>query len=304
MPADAFTLPSGFGFARIPAAQLAERTTSLLLPAPLDCLLIFEPPRSRPTHREFAYVISADIGDGLGQDRSVCTVTRCGTIDDPAEEVAQFVSDSTAPSQFAYLLDAIGHLYADTDGLEALAAIECNNHGLSTQDTLQLHLGYTRFYRWEYYDSADPSKRMSTKIGWYTTPRTRPLVLSKFHADLTTLDPVTGKPDYIVNSPWTISELADFQTETELGEAEHAKGAHDDAIFSAAIGNYVAWRLAGGELEPLGDRRRRRHEEQAARVEDAARRALKRDFRNTAVTADEMAQGIAGDYDENSLFDW
>ena len=295
---DAFTLPAGYGFRRIPSVELSERT-DVLLPAPMDVLLLFEPPRSRPRYRQFSYILGVDVGDGLGQDRSVCTVTRVGTLDESAEEVAQYVSDSTSPSQFAYLVDAIGHLYPDPDGIEAMAAIECNNHGLSVQDTLQLHLGYGHFYTWEYYDSADPAKRKSRKIGWVTTPRTRPLLLDKYYAAITTLDPVTGNPDYIVNSPWTIAELADFQTEGALWEAEAAAGAHDDCILAGAISNYVAWRAAGGEQEPLGDRRRRKHEEEAQRVAHAATQGvLKRDYRNTAVTADEVADGLGEDYDE------
>lgn len=298
---DSFSLPPGFGFRRLAAAELTDRDDRLL-PAPMDLLLIFEPPRSRPISREYRYVISADIGDGLGQDRSVATVTRIGTIEEPAEEVAQLVSDSTPPSQFAFLLDAIGHLYADHEGIEALAAIECNNHGLSTQDTLQLHLGYTQFYRWEYYDAADPGKRFSTKIGWQTTPRTRPLLLDRFYAAVTTLDPISEKPDYTVNSPWTQQELADFQTEGALWEAEAAKGAHDDCVIAAAIGNYVGWRLSGGEQEPLSERRRRRSEEVAARAADAAALGSRRDYRNTAVTAEELGDGLGEDYDDMSLF--
>lgn len=301
--ADSFTLPAGFGFRRLSAVELKERVG--LAAAPMDALLVFEPPRSRPRAREFRYVMSADIADGLGKDRSVATITRMGTIEEPAEEVAQFVSESLPPSQFAFILDAIGHLYRDHEGVEALAAIECNNHGLSTQDTLQLHLGYGQFYRWEYYDKADPAQRFSNAIGWVTTPRTRPLLLDKYYAALTTLDPVTNYPDYIVNSPWTIEELADFQTEGLLWEAEAAKGAHDDCILAGAIGNYVAWRLAGGEQEPLGERRRRRHEEQLARQADAARKSSIRDFRNTAITVGEMdaglGQGLTGDDDFDEL---
>ena len=45
--------------------------------------------------------------------------------------------------------DAIGRYYADADQVEAMAAIETNNHGLATQDTLQLHLGYGHFYVWD-----------------------------------------------------------------------------------------------------------------------------------------------------------
>lgn len=298
---DSFTLPSGFGFRRLSSVELTERTSSLLV-APMDALLIFEPPRARPQHREFRYVMSADIGDGLGQDRSVCTITRLATLEEPAEEVAQYVSDTLTPSGFAYILDAVGHLYKDQDGIEALAAIECNNHGLATQDTLQLHLGYSQFFVWEYYNAADPSRRRSSKIGWYTTVQSRPLLLSHFYAAVTTLDPVTQNPDYILNSPHTIAELADFQTEGALADAEAAKGAHDDCVMAAAIGNYVGWKLAGGEREPLGDRRRRRHEEEAAREADAATRSLRRDYRNTACTVEEMDLSLGGDYDESDLW--
>jgi hypothetical protein len=288
---DDFTLPSGFGFRRVGTAELVERANPLD-PAPMDVLLIFEPPRRRPLQREYRYIMGVDVADGVGKDRSICAVSRVGTIEEPAEEVAIYVSDSIPPSQFAFIVDAIGHLYLDHEGLEACAAIECNNHGLSVQDTLQLHLGYTHFYTWEYYDAKSPGKRMSTKIGWVTTPRTRPLLLDKFYAAVTTLDPVTGKPDYIVNSPWTLSELPDFQTETFLGEAEAAAGAHDDCIMANAIANYVAWRQAGGEQEPLGERRRRRSEEQAARAHDALLRSRGRDYRNTAITADEVGAGV------------
>lgn len=299
---DSFTLPAGYGFRRVPAAELLEKTAAdLLLPAPMDLLLLFEPPRSRPRYREYAYIMGVDVSAGIGLDRSVCCVTRVGTLDEPAEEVAQFVTDSLPPSQFAFIVEAIGHLYCDHEGREAMAMIENNNHGLSVQDMLQLHLGYSHFYRWEYYDAADPGKRMSTKIGWTTTPRTRPLLLDRFYSAVTTLDPVTGKPDYIVNSPWTIAELADFQTEGDLWEAEAATGAHDDCLLAASIANYGAWRLAGGEREPLGERRRRRHAEKAERERDASLRGQGRDFRNTAVTAEEMAQGIgAGLEDDDS----
>ena len=93
---------------------------------------------------------------------------------------------------------------------------------------MQLHLGYTHFYRWEYYDEHDPSRRFSTRIGWLTTPRTRPMLLDKLKSALTTLDPVTGQPDLLTHSPFLHDECKDFQTEGALWEAEAARGAFDD----------------------------------------------------------------------------
>jgi hypothetical protein len=280
-------IPRGLGLRRLGLLELKER------PSLLDTLLIFEPPRRGTQHRDVRYIISADISDGIGQDRTSIDVLRIGTIEEPAEQVAHFFSDTRTPTQAAYVIDLLGHYYADADGLEALVAVECNNHGLSTQDTLQLHLGYSHFYRWEILDAFDRSKRFRPTIGWTTTPRTRPIILDKLYEAITTLDPLSGLPDYRINSPHTLNELADFQTEGALWEAEASRGAHDDAVLSSAIGYYVAWRQAGGEHEPLADRRRRRAEEKV-RAETQAGTAG-RDYRNTAYTFDEIGQEESDD---------
>ncbi len=282
---DGLLLPKGYGFRRMPLVELRERTNLF------DTLLIWEGPRRHGPRR---YVIAVDVSDGLGQDRSVIEVARMGTIEEPAEQVAQYVSDQIAPMALAYVIQAIGQYYVDEDGVEALVAIECNNHGLSTQDTLQLHLGYQHWYRWEFYDAADPAARFSNKIGWLTTTRTRPLLLDKFKSALTTIDPITGLPDYVTHSPLLHDELRDFQTQGALWEAEAARGAHDDCVMASAIANYVCWRLQAGETEPVEERRRRRSEESAriAAAADASTRTPP-DWRNTPCTAEEM-QALAG----------
>ncbi len=157
-----YALPAGFGFHRYSVTELKELANLM------GQLQIFQLPRKG--HR---YVMGVDVADGLGQDRSGCDVFRMGTIEECEEQVAQFISDTIPPRQFAYILDAIGHLYKWPDDREAMAAIECNNHGLSVQDTLQLHLGYRHFYIWEVLDQADPAKRFTPRMGWMTTARTR-----------------------------------------------------------------------------------------------------------------------------------
>jgi hypothetical protein len=284
-------MPAGYGFRRLSKAELQA-----LPNLRGGVLAIWEYPRKRGPRR---YILAGDVGDGLGGDYSVGTVVRLGTIEEPAEEVAQFVSNELTPTQFAFTLDAIGHLYTDEDGIEACAAIECNNHGLSTQDTLQLHLGYTHFYVWEYADSASPERRFSTRIGWLTTERTRPILLDKFYEATTTLDPVTGLPDFRLNSPITRSELRHFLVPDELGatlgDARAVSGQHDDAILAGAIGYYVAYRHAGGETEPIAERRRRR---EALRALQAARSSERPDWRNTATTAEETQHALDTDLDE------
>ena len=225
-------------------------------------------------------------------------------LEEPEEQVALYVSDQVTPVQFAYILDALMGLYTDEDGFEAMAAIECNNHGLSTQDTLQLHLARVHFYRWEYLDAGDPQRRYSTKIGWVTTPRTRPMLLDKLYEALTTTDPVTHGTDLLIHSAMLRAELADFQTEGALWEASAARGAHDDIVMATAIAHYVAWRLQGGEQEPLSERRSRMHAEQAARAADGARAGQPvRDWRNTGCTAEEWKAGVDPDELGDQLYD-
>jgi len=293
-------LPAGMGFRRPSSHELRERGHLL------DCCVIWEPPRRVGQRR---YVIGVDVSDGLGlgpddpkHDRSVIQVMRAGTIEQPAEQVAEYVTNTVAPVDLAYRVQALGDYYRDADGVEALVAIENNNHGLSTQDTLQLHLGYTHFYRWEYYDAADPSARYSTKIGWVTNARTRPILLDKFRTALTTRDEVTGLPDLVTHSALLHNELQDFQTDGALWEAEAARGAHDDALMAMAIAYYVGWRLQGGETAPLEDRRRRRSE-QSARLLAAAQPGPKPDWRNTPSTTAEVEKYGGSHTDEDGDLD-
>lgn len=279
-----FPVPPGYGFQRLTAQELKD------LPSLRQSVLaIWEYPRSRGKRR---YVMAVDVSDGLGQDYSVVDIIRLPTIDEPAEQVAQYISNQVDTQQLAFICDAIGRLYPDEDGIEALAAIETNNHGLATQDALQLHLGYAHFYVWEYADAASPDKRYSTKIGWVTTPRTRPILLAAFRDAITAVDAITTQPDFILNSAATRGELRHFITPGPLAEAEAARGQHDDCIFAAAIGYYVAWRLAGGETEPIGEKRRRR----AALAQAASQStAAPRDWRNSATTSAEADLALEED---------
>lgn len=273
-------IPAGYGFKVLGPGEMYERAVTGTL---LEVCQIWEPPL-----RGHKYVMSADVSDGIGKDRSVVDVVRMGTLDRIEEQVAQFISDRVKPRELAFVCDALGRYYCDDDGYEAMAAVETNNHGLSTQDTLQLHLGYNHFYRWEMLDAIDPSARFTSKIGWYTTPRTRPILLDHFHEAVTSFDPSTGLPDLRINSPWTLSELGDFQTEGALWEAEAARGAHDDCIMSLAIGHIVCWRLMGGEREPLDERRRRLHQMRERQARVSGERAEQKDYRNMAYTEPEI----------------
>jgi hypothetical protein len=285
-------VPPGYGFRRLDKAQLAQ-----LPNLRQSVLAIWEYPRLRGSRR---YILSVDVSDGLGLDYSVIDVIRQPTIEEPAEQVAQYCTNTLDPKALAFVCDAIGRYYADNDGVEALAAIETNSHGLATQDTLQLHLGYAHFYVWEYADAASQERRYSTRIGWVTSPRTRPLLLASFYGAITTIDPITAQPDFILNSPITRGELRHFITETTIGEAEAARGQHDDAVMSAAIGFYVAWRMSGGEVEPVAERRRRRSAAEALAAHTAQPRP---DYRNSPATLEEADEQEMDHEAEHTLDD-
>jgi hypothetical protein len=275
-----YAIPPGFGMHRLSVAELKERTGAKAL---FNTLQIWQLPRKG--HR---YIIGVDVADGLGLDRSVIDVFRMGTIEECEEQVAQFISDTVAPRALAGVIDAIGHLYKWADDREALVAIECNNHGLSVQDTLQLHLGYRHFYIWEVLDQADPQKRWTTRMGWVTTNRTRPILLDQFYTGITTIDPISGYSDLRINSQFTLDEMRDFKTDGALWEAEAAKGAHDDCIIAGGIAHYVCWRMQGGETEPLADRRSRRKEEELRRQRAGDLAPV--DYRNSDTTAQDQQQ--------------
>lgn len=273
----AYSVPAGYGFRKVPLPELKQLTSVE------SHLQIYQYPR-----RGHRYILGVDVSDGVEKDDSVIDVMRMGTIDEPEEQVAQYCSNTIAPSELAYIVDAIGHLYKWPDGREAMAAIETNNHGLVVQDTLQNHLGYRNFYVWEVLDQADPAKRFTTKLGWATTSRTRPILLASFKDAVCTLDPLTGYSDCRLNSSISIDQLRDFQTDGALWEAEAARGAKDDAILAGAIAHFVAWRLMAGEREPLADRRRRRHQDEMRRTATSGPEKL--DYRNSDQTAQQMSE--------------
>lgn len=299
MIAEPLLLEAGHGFLALAPGELRERGHLM------DVLLMFEAPRKRGPRR---YVIGVDVGDGLGQDRSVIEVVRVGTVEEPQEEVAQYVTDSTSPSDLANLVYAIGMAYKDADGIEALVAVETNNHGLSTQDKLQKQLGYQHQYIWEILDARNLEERHTKRIGWMTTNRTRPMILDQLYTALTTLDPITNLPDYLTHSPFLHEELKDFTKPPggSLWEAEAARGCHDDAVMAAAIANYVAYRQQAGVTESMEERRHRRSAQLAIYADAARQEGVTRpDWRNSPATSQEISDydPDARDSVEASLFD-
>lgn len=288
MPDLALKLPKGFGFSVVNKEDwfADSRLSGEDEFAPLmDRLLIWQPRLAG-----YAYVVSVDVSGGVGADRSIIDVTRVATITEPDEQVAQFATREIDAVTLASIIDPIGRYYHDDDGSEALCAIEINGSGIATQGELQRHFGYSNFYIMQYENSADPRRRYTRSLGWITNQRTRPQMLSRYFKAVTTVDPRTGLPDYIINSPITISELRNFQAPPgmSLAYAEAASG-NDDAVMAGAIAAYVCWTFHADSVEPLNEQRHRIAEEKARQADLAARMEARRDYQNTDISAAEMA---------------
>lgn len=295
-PALVLEIPPGYGFSTIPASKWRHVDPLTLL----DRLLVWETPQ-----RTERYVIGVDVSDGVGQDRSVIDVTRVGTVERGEEQVAQFVTDSVDSIALAGYVDAIGRLYRWVeDDMPALVAIECNGHGLATQAQLLQHFGYDHLFIWRHEDAISARGRLSRAYGWYTTRRSRPIILARYIKAVTTVDERTGMPDYRINSSHTVEELRDFQTEGPLWAAEAGPGSHDDCIMAGAIGIHVSQTLYLEEGEPLPDRRRRLQEEKARRTQLAESIGQPRvDYINTDCTVDEINEMFGGGEEDDAAYD-
>jgi hypothetical protein len=291
-------IPAGYGMRVLPANERAILLAQENLaddPGPRDVLQVWEPPR-----KGFLYVVSADISSGLELDNSVLDVTRVGTTREPDEQVAQFVTNTIDETDLAYVIDAVGRFYTGRDQQAALVAIECNGMGLSTQNELTKHIGYTNLYIWQYLDATE-GHEFTNRYGWYTNQRTRPLILQRYVHAIKTVDPATGYPDYRINSPWTLHEMSDFQSPGPLWLAEAVDGAHDDCIMAGAIGVFVSRSLQYNQRESVHDTRRRVNAEvvRADRIGELRQSAVT--FQSTDASADAMMGREFDEYGEPTI---
>lgn len=277
-------IPAGYGMRTLSDQRQLQKWHDVgSEPAPLDTLLVWEAPR-----RNHLYVVSADLSSGQKLDYSCADVTRVPTLREPAEQVAQFRTNTIDETDFAYVLDAIGRLYTGRDNLPALIAPETNAMGVATVRELDRHIGYPNIFVWRYWDTVDPSRDKTNKYGWTTTTRSRPIMLQNYVHQIRTVDPHTGFPDYRINSPATLEELSSFQSPGPLWMAEAVDGAHDDTIMAGAIG-LICIKLEFESLgETLHDQRRRTSEEVARAEAKMAKEGRKEDFQNSDSTYEQM----------------
>lgn len=199
----------------------------------------------------FTYVVGADPAYGVGRDNSAVFINKVGTRKTPDEQVAEYHGQVDAVD-FSNILWKLGHLYTDkSSGLPALMAIEANpgSPGILTQEELRRR-GYANLFVDTRLNAVE--QKYVSKLGWHTTPSTRPLLTElgeKYLKDR----------DWVINSPAFIMEMNSFVDNSKPGgrrHLEHAPGAHDDLLFAGFIALYVSH--DNGVLNIADERRKER----------------------------------------------
>lgn len=220
---------------------------------PEQRLLIFKD--HNPSRR---YYMGIDIGSGLGLSNSVIEVIEEGTLYSPDEQVAEFASNLLNPHEMAPVINLIGNMWwSEQDDLPAMACIEVNNKGESTQYDLINNYGYPNVFVRQMTTAVDP--RFKSTYGWETTMKTRPAIVLHFYHQF-------QRGQLIINSPWLIDEMQDFRTrkavtsleldsEREAIASGKAKvGALDDRVMATAIGCWCLHEMSAELKDPAVER--------------------------------------------------
>lgn len=253
-------------------------------------LLVWDAPSAQDR-----YVMGIDPGQGRGKDRSVIQILRMGDETRPDEQVAEFASDAHGPLELSEVAAAIGRLYGGTDG-EALAVVECNSAGGGDVCLFDMRArwGYNNHFVWKTYDK---SKGLyTTRLGWWTNQLSRPKLIMRGVYGL-----VRG--DLLVNSPFLLREMQHFESDTLLARqvsltVQRDGSAHDRDHDDRVMAMLMAYWGAHDEEWISGEDVARERQHPRPKTTTSAP-AIKRDYQNTACTAEDM--GIAAnDYFEET----
>src|ERR1019366_2648582 len=109
------------------------------------------------------------------------------------------------PEPFAHVCAAIGYWYN-----EGQVAVECNDVGILTNNTLFRALEYPNVFRWKQYDKL---KNFYTNwFGWFTNQKTRPQIISKLAQAL-------DEDTTVIRSSALVDEMFDFGLDGKRYEA-------------------------------------------------------------------------------------
>lgn len=179
------------------------------------------------------FSMGIDTAGGGGLDRTVISIDEVHEGNVPDEQAAEFASDQVSAAEsyaFAMALSVFYDCYK-------VACEQIRKPGDICQLQMkQMGWPNSRVHHFVRYDGKKVQKSKATKLGWYTTSWSRPLLLSVYIAAI-------ENGWYKPNSKFLHTELDNFearQTDGGLTKMEHAQGRHDDRIFSSAISYFIA----------------------------------------------------------------
>ena len=187
------------------------------------------------------YSIGADVAEGLLHgDYSAGVV-----FDDETFDMVAMWHGHIDPDLFGGELVKLGKYYN-----YAYLGVEGNNHGLTTLTTIK-KLEYWNLFFSKNYDKISDSQ--SKKVGWYTTSRTKPLMIDKLTEFI--------REKYLgIFSDMIIGEMFTYVID-DKGSTNAQSGCNDDTVMACAIALQLLLEHKGENYTPevpIDDRKRER----------------------------------------------
>jgi hypothetical protein len=202
---------------------------------------------------EAMYSIGVDPGTGVGGDRTVIDVTRCGMDSTADVQVAEFSSDDISNVEIYIWVAAIAAYYGKymEDSQPRIVIEQRRKAGDSCYHALKLH-GFRNHHKWREYDKATlrPIHTDNQREGWFTNAWSRPMLLNMFKY-------AVENGWFEVNSKWLLAEIEGFEqksTDSGTTRMDHMQGKHDDRIFAAAMAYFTLH-----DLDIMAERAKKRY---------------------------------------------
>ena len=188
-----------------------------------------------------AYIVAADVAQGVGQDYSCAIV-----LDTNRRIVAMYRNNRIDPTEYGEMLFYLGRYYNN-----ALLCVESNSIGVATLARLDQMRYVNLYYQTKV---ADLSNEESTRVGFRTTQSSKPHIIGQ-------LQNAIEEDDIWVPSKTIISEMRTYVSD-DNGKLTALQGCHDDTIMACAMAlevyrthidklttNKVSWRDRVGNYQ-------------------------------------------------------
>lgn len=164
------------------------------------------------------YIIGADVGGGVGRDRSIAQILDLQTL----EQVGVYYTDKESPDQFGKTLADLGKMFSD-----AFITVEDNNYGITCLDHLARDYPAELIYTEDKGAARGANEpQLLTALGFHTSAQTKPWLIGKLRTFLAN--------HIVLHDEETKAELSTF-IEKENGKLEAEEGCFDDRVIALAM---------------------------------------------------------------------